>query len=185
MVSVFSLWLPILVSGVLVFLASCVIHMVLNYHRHDYRGLPDEDGVLDALRRFEIPGGTYSAPHAASRAVLMSEAFQEKVKRGPVAFMTVLPPGHPLMRPRQLVQWFVYCLVVGLLAAYVTGLAVGPDAEYMAVFKIASTTAAMGYALAHAQDAIWTFQSWAATARSMFDGLVYGLVTGGAFGWLW
>ena len=89
------------------------------------------------------------------------------------------------MRGRQLVQWFAYCLVVGLLAAYVTGLALGPGAEYMAVFKIASTAAVMGYALAHAQDAIWTFQGWPATARSMFDGLVYGLVTGGAFGWLW
>lgn len=185
MVSVFSLWLPILVSGVLVFVASCVIHMVLNYHRHDYRALPDEDGVMDALRGFDIPGGTYSVPHAASHEVLRSEAFQEKVRRGPVAFMTVLPAGHPLMRGSQLVQWFVYSLVVGLLTAYVAGLAVGPGAEYMQVFKITSVAAAMGYALAHAQDAIWTFQGWPATARSMFDGLVYGLVTGGAFGWLW
>ncbi|WP_420617322.1 hypothetical protein [Candidatus Palauibacter sp.] len=185
MVSVFSLWLPILVSGVLVFVASCVIHMVLNYHRHDYRALPDEDGVMEALRGFDIPGGTYSVPHAASDEVLRSEAFQEKVRRGPVAFMTVLPAGHPLMRRSQLVQWFVYSLVVGLFTAYVAGLALGPGAEYMQVFKITSVAAAMGYALAHAQDAIWTFQGWPATARSMFDGLVYGLVTGGAFGWLW
>ncbi len=43
----------------------------------------------------------------------------------------------------------------------------------------------MGYAMALAQDAIWSFQGWAATARSMFDGLIYALLTGGAFGWLW
>ena len=97
--------------------------------------------------------------------------------------ITVLSPRNNMNRA--LGQWFVYCLVVGLFAAYVTGLALGPGAEYMAVFKIASTAAFMGYALAHAQDAIWQSQGWAATARSMADGLIYGLLTGGAFGWLW
>ena len=65
---------------------------------------------------------------------------------------------------KQLLQWFVYCVVVGLFAAYVTGQALGPGAEYMQVFRLASTTAFMGYALAHAQDAIWMGQGWAATA---------------------
>ena len=185
MVSTLSLWLPILVSAVLVFVASSVIHMFLNWHKNDFQAVPDEDGVMDALRGFDLQPGNYSIPYAKSMEVLKSKEFQAKAERGPCAFMTVLQGGGPSGMGKQLAQWFVYCVVVGLFAAYVTGLALGPDAAYLSVFQIASTTAFMGYALAHAQDAIWLSQGWAATARSMFDGLIYALLTGGAFGWLW
>ena len=49
MVPILSLWLPILLSGLLVFVASSVIHMMLPYHKKDYRAAPGEDGVVDAL----------------------------------------------------------------------------------------------------------------------------------------
>ena len=185
MVPALSLWLPILVAAVLVFVASSAIHMFLNWHKNDFQRVPDEDGVMDALRGFGIPPGNYLVPRAESMEVMKSEEFQAKAKRGPTLFMTILRPGDPSDMGKQFVQWFVYCLVVGLFAAYVTGQALTPGAEYMAVFKVASTTAFMGYALAHAQDAIWMSQGWPATLRSMLDGLIYGLVTGGAFGWLW
>ncbi|MCY4400789.1 MAG: hypothetical protein OXE96_15830 [Gemmatimonadetes bacterium] len=185
MVPALSLWLPILVAAVLVFVASSAIHMFLNWHKNDFQRVPDEDGVMDALREFGISPGNYLVPRAESMEVMKSEEFQARAKRGPTLFMTVLRPGDPSDMGKQFVQWFVYCLVVGLFAAYVTGQALGPGAEYMAVFKVASTTAFMGYALAHAQDAIWMSQGWPATLRSMLDGLIYGLVTGGAFGWLW
>lgn len=32
---------------------------------------------------------------------------------------------------------------------------------------------------------IWYSQDWGATARNMFDGLIYAPLTGGTFGWLW
>ena len=185
MVPALSLWLPILLSAVLVFVASSVIHMFLNWHRNDFSAVPDEDGVMDALRGFNIPPGNYLIPRAESMEVMKSKEFQAKAERGPCAFITVLRPGDPSAMGKQFAQWFVYCVIVGLFAAYVTGQALGPGAGYMAVFKVASTTAFMGYAFAHAQDAIWMSQGWAATARSMFDGLIYGLVTGGTLGWLW
>jgi len=84
-----------------------------------------------------------------------------------------------------LVQWFIYCIVVGIFTAYITGRALGPDAAYLNVFQIAGTTAFIGYSLAFVQDAIWLSRNWGATLRSVFDGLIYGLVTAGAFGWLW
>ncbi len=37
MVSLMSLWIPILVSAVIVFVLSSIIHMVLPYHRTDLR----------------------------------------------------------------------------------------------------------------------------------------------------
>ena len=185
MVSALSLWAPILLSAVLVFVASSVIHMFLNWHRNDFRGVPDEDGLMDALRAFDLPPGNYVVPRPESREALRSEEFQARARSGPCAFITVLRPGDPSDMAGRMVQWFVYCVVVGLFAGYVTGLGLGPGADHMAVFKTASTAAFMGYALAHAQDAIWMSRGWPATVRSMLDGLIYALLTGGAFGWLW
>ena len=45
MVALADLWLPILVSGVVVFVVSSVIHMLIPIHRGDYAKLPGEDAV--------------------------------------------------------------------------------------------------------------------------------------------
>ena len=183
MVHVPSLWLPILLAAGLVFVGSSVIHMFLGYHRKDFGKAPDEDGVMDALRG--IPAGDYSFPHPAGKEDLKDEAFREKAARGPTGFMTVLPAGDPFSMGSQLVQWFVYCLVVSAFAGYVTGLTLGPGSSYMEVFRMSSTVAFGAYALAQPQRSIWFSQSWGTTGRNVFDGIVYGLLTGGAFGWLW
>jgi len=185
MVSALSLWAPILLSALLAFVASSVIHMFLTYHRKDTSGVPDEDGVMDALRGFDIAPGDYVIPHAGSPEAMRSEAFLEKVRRGPVVFMTVVPERRMTSMRGQLIQWYLYCALVGLFTACVTGLALAPGAEYMEVFRLASTTAFIGYALALLQRSIWYSQNWGATVRNMFDGLIYALLTGGTFGWLW
>ena len=185
MVQLTGLWLPILLATALVFVASSVIHMVLGYHRRDFRGVGDEDGLMDALRGLDIAPGDYAFPHAGSREALGSEELREKWGRGPVGLMTLLPPRDPSDMRTQLVQWFVYCIVVSAFTAYATGLALGPDSAYMEVFRVSSTVAFGAYALAHLPRSIWYAQSWGTTARNVFDGLVYGLLTGGAFGWLW
>ena len=185
MVGVLALWLPILVAAVFVFVASSVIHMFLPYHKSDWKPVPDEDGVMDALRGFGIPAGDYAIPHAGSSEVLRSEEFQEKAKKGPVLFMTVFPDGDPFAMGSQLAQWFVYSLIVGVFAAYIAGRALEPGADYHSVFRFAGCTAFVGYSLAHLQRSIWYKQAWSTTLKNMFDGLVYGLLTAGTFGWLW
>lgn len=184
MVSIPSLWLPILVSAILVFVVSSIIHMFLPYHRSDFRKVPSEDEVMDALRKFDIPPGEYVIPHAGSPEVMRSEEFQAKAKKGPGLFVTFLEPGQPAMGP-MLVQWFIYSIVVGVFAAYITGRVLGPGAEYLSVFRFAGTTAFLCYAVALWQNSIWYKRAWSTTAKSTFDGLVYALVTAGAFGWLW
>ena len=186
MVSLTALWLPILVAAALVFVASSIIHMFLPYHKSDFEGLPDEDGVMDALRPFDIPAGEYVFPHAGGDAeVMKSEEFRAKVAAGPAAFMTVLPKGNAFGMGAQLTQWFVYCVVVGLVAAYVTSRAVSPGDDYLHVFRFAGTTAWAAYGLGVVQRSIWFRQPWSTSAKSLFDSLVYGLLTAGAFGWLW
>jgi len=126
MVSIPSLWLPILLSSVVVFFASWLIHMLLPYHRTDFARVPSEDEVQDALRKFNLPPGDYMLPHAGGPEGMKSPDFQAKIKKGPVVVMTVFGPAAMNMGS-SLVQWFVYLLVVGVLVAYVAGraLAVG------------------------------------------------------------
>ena len=184
MVSVMSLWLPILLAAVLVFVVSSIIHMFLKYHQTDFSGLANEDGVMDALRPFNIPPGDYVTPHAGSTEAMKSPEFTEKCDKGPVVFMTVLPNG-PVQMGSSLAQWFGYCIVVGLFAGYVASRAVGPEPHYLDVFRFVGTVAFAGYGLALMQNSIWYKRNWSATLKSMFDALVYSLVTAGTFGWLW
>lgn len=184
MVSVAQLWQPILLSAVLVFVLSSIIHMVLGYHAGDYKKVPREDDAMAALRPFNLEPGDYCMPRAGSMAAMKSEEFQKKWKAGPVVFFTVIPNGDPGMAA-QFGGWFLYSVFIGTIAAYVTGLAYGPGADYLHVFRIASTVGFIGYAGALPQYSIWYKRSWRTTCLSMFDGLVYGLVTAGALGWLW
>jgi hypothetical protein len=184
MVGIASLLIPILLSAVLVFVVSSVIHMTLTYHKNDFLKLPNEDGVMDALRSFNIPPGDYMVPHAGSAANMNKPEFQEKRNKGPVAVMTIIPAGPPAMGG-QLAMWFLYAVLVSLFSAYVAGRALGPGADYMAVFRFISTVAFVGYALALMQNSIWYKRNWGMTLRTMFDGLIYGLLTAGVFGWLW
>ena len=184
MVPVTSLVLPIAVSAVLVFIVSSIIHMLLPYHRSDYGRVGSEDDVMEALRRFSIPPGDYVMPAPGSAEAMRSKEFIEKRTRGPIVMMTVFKPGPPTIG-KQLVLWFIYSLLVGLFAAYVAGVALGPGASYRAVFRIAGTVAFAGYALALAQHSIWFGRSWSTTVKSMFDGMIYSLLTAGTMGWLW
>lgn len=182
MVSIASLWLPILLSSVIVFLASAIVHMVLPYHRNDFVKAPTEDAAMNALRG--TPPGDYMMPHGEGPAAMKDPAFIERMTRGPVAVVTVLPSGPPNMG-KNLTQWFVYTLVIGLFAGYVASRAIGPGAPYGDVFRFAGTTAFAGYGLALAQNSIWLGRKWSSTIKSMLDALAYAMLTAGTFGWLW
>jgi len=184
MVTIVSLWLPVLVSAIIVFVASAILHMVLPFHRSDYRRLPKEDEVMDALRRFEIAPGDYMMPCAGGPAEMKAPGFMEKMNKGPVVIMTVIPNGPPSMG-KNLAQWFVYCVVVSVIAAYVAGRALTAGAAYLDVFRFAGCAAFVAYSLALWQDSIWYRRAWLTTIKSNVDGLIYGLLTAGVFGWLW
>lgn len=184
MVSILSLWLPILISAALVFVASSIIHMALKYHQNDVKGFPAEDRLLESLRALAIPPGDYVAPHAASMAAMKDPAFLERRRTGPIVIATIIRGGDVSMG-KSLLKWFVFCVVVSIFAAYIASRALAPGAHYLEVFRFAGATAFIGYSLALAQNSIWWGRNWGATLRSMFDGLIYGLLTAGVFGWLW
>jgi hypothetical protein len=180
-----SLWLPILVSAVFVFIASTVIHMLLSFwHRNDYLRMPNEDKAMDSLRPLAIPPGDYMVPYCAGAEDMKSPAFKEKLSKGPVMMVTVRPNGMAGMG-RPLVLWFIFCLVIGIFVGYVASRALPPGAQYLRVFQLAGASAFMAYAAAIWPPSIWYGRSWSATFKSTIDGLAYALLTAGTFGWLW
>jgi hypothetical protein len=178
------LWLPILVSAIVVFVASSLIHMLTPWHKGDYARLPNEDAAMDALRSLRLEPGDYMVPRATSRQEMSSEAYAAKVKKGPVLIMSVWPNEMAAMG-KTFVLWFLYLIVVGIFSAYVTGRALPAGAHYLAVFRFAGVTAFIGYAVAQWQMSIWFRRPWLTTFKSTVDGLIYGLLTAGVFGWLW
>jgi hypothetical protein len=184
MIGLGALWLPILVSAVLVFIASSIIHMGPFWHRSDYPKVPNEDRVMEALRPLAIPPGDYLVPRAADSREMRTPEFTKKMNDGPVLVLTVMP-GGPFNIARNLGLWFLYVLVISAFAAYVAGRSLPAGTEYLRVFRIAGATAFAGYALALWQMSIWYWRAWSSTVKATVDGLIYALLTGGAFGWLW
>lgn len=176
-----ELWLPILVSAVLVFLASSVMHMLLKYHHTDYVGLPDE-GLVAGLR--DVAPGNYMVPHAASFEEMKSSDWNERLQRGPVAVLHLRPKGQTGMG-KALVQWFAYSLLIGVFCAYLGSLALAPDAAYFDKFQVTGAVAFLGYALMGFHESMWKGVKWSTAFKFMFDGTVFALLTGGTFAGLW
>jgi len=177
-------WLPILLSSVGVFIISSIVHTLLPWHKNDARKLPDEDRAREAIRPLAIPPGEYLMPRATGSKEMNSPEFAQKLKDGPVIFMTVRSNAKISMGPR-LIAWFIYTLVIGVFVAYITGRALPPGASYLHVFRFAGATAFFCYVVAQWEMPIWWWRSIGMTIKATVDGLIYALITAGFFGWLW
>jgi hypothetical protein len=178
------LW-PTLAATVAVFIVSSLIHTVSPWHKNDYPALPNEDAFRKAVGPLNIPPGDYFVPRPDTRAQMQDPAFLAKVNEGPRVIMTVQPNGMgSLVKP--LVWWFVYCLVVNIIASHVAfGALHEQSPSYRLIFHTVGLTAFAGYALALWQARIWFEKSLSVTVKSTIDGLIYAIVTAGIFGWMW
>ena len=184
MTSLSALWLPILLSAVFVFIASSVLHMATPWHKNDYRSVPQEEQLTTSLRPLAIPPGDYMVPRPKSMEQMRSPEFAERMRQGPVIVMTVMPNGMTPMGGL-LAKWFVYLLVVSFIAGGLASHVLPPAADFHVVLHTTGLAAFLGFALALWQAAIWYRRSLGTTVRSTIDGLIYGLITGATFAWLW
>jgi hypothetical protein len=184
MVGLGSLWLPILLSAVLVFIVSSIIHMVLKYHRTDYSRLPNEDAVRAAIRGGNPTPAQYIIPYCSEMKQMQTPEMQQKYSEGPVAVLNVMRSGIPAMG-KPLAQWFLFSLIVSMFVAYALGVSTPPGVRYLHVFRIAGAAAFLAYALGQLPQSIWMGRPWSLAWKDVFDGLLYALVTAGTFGWLW
>lgn len=184
MVSLAQLWLPILLSGVLVFVASSILHMVFKFwHTPDYHGFSNEDEVRAVIRKGNAAPGMYLLPWCKMED-MKQPAAQAKFAEGPVGYMILRASGMPNMG-KSLGLWFVFCLIVALFAGYIAQHALLIGAPYTHVFRIVGTAAFMGFAFGALPSGIWWGQPWRAVAKDMVDGLIYASITAGTFGCFW
>ncbi len=184
MVSLSQLLLPILLSAVLVFISSSLIHMVLKWHNTDYGKLSNEDEVRAAINRGSPAPGQYIMPWAMGPESLKDPEKQKRLIEGPIATVYLTAPGIPSMGP-MLGQWFVLNLVVSVFVAYVASATLPNGTDYLKVFQVTGCTGFMAYAIGELPGAIWMGKPWRVAIKDAADGLIYGLMMGGAFGWLW
>jgi hypothetical protein len=184
MVSLGSLWLPILLSAVLVFIVSAIVHMVLKYHKNDYVRLPNEDAVRAAIRAGNPTPAQYILPYCSEMKQMETPEMKQKYTEGPVAVLNLMRPGVPSMG-KPLTQWFLFSLVVSFFIAYIAAHAIPAGTRYLEVFRIVGAIGFLAYGASQVQQSIWWGKPWRNTWKDVFDGLLYGLVTAGTFGWLW
>jgi hypothetical protein len=183
MVFLGALWLPIVVSAVLVFVVSAISHMALPLHRTEVTPAPGSDALQAALRG--APPGLYAFPMSPDPKDRMGAEWRRRWAEGPAGFLTVFPKG-PISLPRNMGLSLLLNLVVSLLAAYAAWRAFpGASPGYRPVFRLVSTVGFMAYALAPGFDTIWYGKPWRSWLITAFEGLLFGLVMGGVFGWLW
>lgn len=179
-----SLWLPVIVSAVAVFVVSSLIHMVLKYHNADHKPLPREEEVRQALARADAAPGVYFTPHCKDHKQMNDPATKEKFEKGPVAIITMYPKGVPML-PKHLLLWFAFSVVISFTAAYVARHTLSYGADGLMVMRITGTIAFLAYGFSHVSDSIWKGQPWSNTVRALIDGAIYALVTGVTFRLLW
>jgi hypothetical protein len=184
MVGLSALWMPIVVSAVFVLIALFIIHGLLGWHKRDMIAVPGEATFLDAVRGLNVQPGEYRFPYGTTVAEMTAPDFVAKMNQGPVGIMTIWPNGEVPMG-KLMGVWFLYSLVVAVFVAYITGHTRGPGAPYLEVFRVSGAVAFCSYVLAHWQNWIWWRKSLRFTVTNSLDGIIYALITGGTFGWLW
>jgi hypothetical protein len=157
--------------------------MVLKYHRADYRQLPEEEGVGNALRKAASAPGVYIIPHC-EMSQMKDPAVRKRYEDGPVALITVMRNGLPNMG-KYLGQWLLFCFLVSFVTSYVARHSLDPGAVGMEVLRLTGTIAFIGYGFGYFQDSIWKGIPWSNSLRGIVDAAVYALVTGLVFQFLW
>lgn len=178
--SVWSLWLPIIVSGVALFFASWVAWMLLPHHKGEWKGLPNEDGLMNTLKGAGIPPGQYMFPYAASPEECKSEAFKAKMKAGPSGTLTVFQ-GSCSAGQNMVCTWLLFT-VLSFIIAYLAGQVLGPGETFMKVFQFVGTAGILTYGSSGLLNAIWFHRK---VGGDIADGIAYGLITGLIFAAMW
>jgi hypothetical protein len=182
MVPLTELWLPILVSAAILFVASAILWMALPIHKNDYKKLGGKEGqVLETMRGIEA--GMYMFPACDPKTMKNDAAAQERFKAGPWGVVSVM--AKPWNMGTSLSLWLVNLLIVGFFIAYVASHALPAGAEYLSIFRIVGATALLAYGGNAMTDCIWKGIPWSRLPGSLLDSVVYALLTAGTFAWLW
>ena len=183
-IPIHEFWVPILAATLLCFVAGSLLHMVVPIHKNDWRSLPDEDGILQAMRKAGLTPGNYMFPHPPSMQAMNEPGFVKKMEDGPCGTMTVRPAGKINMGP-YLGKQFLFHLLVSAVVAYIAGIVLGHDVVYLHAFRFVATVSILGYVAAIFPEVIWYSHPGHYVMGKVVDGIVWGMLTAGCFAGLW
>ena len=184
MVPISHLWLPILLATVAVFIVSSLVHMVLKWHNSDYRRLPNEDEVREAIRKGQPEPGQYVLPYCMDMKQRNDPEMTRKYLDGPLGMLYLKPAGMPPMGPA-MAAWLGFNLVISFCLAYLLSRTLAPGTPGLQVFRVAGTLTFLIHAGGAVPGAIWMGKPWRVAWKEMGDGLAFGLASGAIFAWLW
>lgn len=173
-----TLWIPILASAVIVWFASFLTHMVFPHHKSEWKKLPNEDKVLEALSGAEPE--LYMFPYCTMEE-MKEPAFQEKQKNGPNGILVIWK--GPVNMGKNLIMTFMFYVLVGVFVAYIGSHSLDASATYLQKFQICGAVAFAAHGLGWMSFFIWfgCGRFW----PNFVDAVLYALLTAGTFGWLW
>lgn len=198
-----NLWLPILLSGVGVWIASAVAWMAIGHHKKDRDPIPagNEQALMDAITRLNITPGNYGFPDFCQHDKLprkeRTEALKALYDRRPYGMLRVW--GEMSMGLNMLAT-LLFFLVTSAVIAYlgwatlphrttsetVVGVpALTPGATFAHVFQVIGTAGILAYCFASFPGDVWFQKKRRAMLMDAIDGVVYGLITAAIFAWLW
>jgi hypothetical protein len=177
-----QLWLPIVISAVLVFVVSAITHMFIPARQTEWGHLHKEADLQEALRGAKP--GLYGFPMPADPGHRGKPEALKRWAEGPSGWLSVVPPG-PINMGRNLGLSFLLNLLVSAFVAYIAIHALGVAPHYRAVFRMVGSIGFLAYAVGTVYEGIWFWKPWKSLAYNVIDALLYGLVMAGTFGWLW
>ncbi len=177
-----QLWLPILLSAVLVFALSAASHMALPWRRDEWKRITEFTALQAALR--DLPPGLYMFPAAPEPRQQMTPEWLDRWARGPSGWLTVAP-HRPIRMARNLGLSLLAFGAVAFMAAYTASHALGPGAQPRAVFRLVGTVATLAFGVGKLYDSIWYDRPWRAYLSDAIDAVLFGLAMAGVFAWLW
>lgn len=176
------LWLPIVVCGVAVFMCSFLVWAILPHHRDDWAALPDAEGFRDDLKSRGIAPGTYIFPKMGHKDCNTPEG-KANFERAPAGVITVFSKSS---MPKNMFCTFMVFLVASALIGYVSWVSLkGTPHSFGSHFQVVGTIGILTYSFSFLPNMIWFQAGKRAMVNGILDGLLYGLVTGAIFSWLW
>ena len=177
-----DLWLPILINGVVLFVASFIAWVILPHHFGDKRKLDEEQKVMDLVRELNIPPGNYMFPYAKNKQEQGSAEFRERYVEGPRGILDVYATANMGLN---MVLTVVFFLITSAVIGYITHFTCPPgDAgvDFMRVFRVAGTIGILTHGSSGVLNGIW-FKRRSFT--DIIDGIVFGVILGLIFAALW
>lgn len=171
--TVYELWLPILLGGFAVHVAATLAWTVLPHHKPEWQKLGAEDDLLGWLEAKGVAPGQYLFPHPDG-------APEESSDRGCRGRLVLLPT--PANMGANIGFTLGFFLASTFVIGYLASLGLPRGAAATDVFQFVFTAGFLTHVFAGIPTIIWFRRK---CAMDLVDGLVYAVILGAIFAGLW